>query len=121
VAAPRKLRAGADARFTIRVSNARGAAAARRAHLTVRLPAGFSLARPVEDSVVKNGAMRWSIGTLRPRAARSLSVTLRADRTASGPRELAATVSASCGSARAKALVRVAQAVEQQVRPPVAG
>ena len=40
-----------------------------------------------------------------------MSLTLRADRTASGTRALAATVSATCGSARAKALVRVAQAV----------
>jgi uncharacterized repeat protein (TIGR01451 family) len=121
VRAPRNLRAGASALFAVRVLNARGAAAARRAHLTVRLPAGFSLTRPIERSLVKDGAMRWSIGTLAPRAARSLSVRLRADRTASGPRALAATVSATCGSARAKALVRVAQAVAQQARPPVAG
>ena len=115
------MRAGETALFTIRVHNAKGAAAARRAHLTVRLPAGFSLTTPVESSVMKGGAMRWSIGTLAPRAARSMSLTLRADRTASGTRALAATVSATCGSARAKALVRVAQAVQQQVRPPVAG
>ena len=86
VTAPRKVRAGKAALFTIRVHNATGAAAARRAHLTVRLPAGFSLTTPVESSVMKGGAMRWSIGTLAPRAARSLPVTLRADRTASGTR-----------------------------------
>jgi uncharacterized repeat protein (TIGR01451 family) len=121
VTGPKSLTAGQSARFTVRVSNAKGSAAARRARVSMRLPSGFALASPVKSSAMKNGSMQMSIGTLKPRAARSWTVVLRADRTASGTKALSATVSASCGTARAKALVRVAQAVEQQVAVPVTG
>ena len=121
VTGPRKLVAGELGRFTVHVRNAKGSAAARRARLNVRLPLGFALATPVKASMVRGGAMRWSLGTIAPRRSASVSLTLRADRTISGSRALSATVSAVCGRARASARVRVAQAVETQVRPAVTG
>ncbi len=121
VTGPRTMKAGETGRFTVSVHNARGAATARRARMSMRLPLGFVLATPVKSSSMKSGAMQLAIGTLKPRATRSWSVVLRADRAAKGTKALSATVSASCGTARAKALVRVAQAVEQQVAVPVTG
>jgi uncharacterized repeat protein (TIGR01451 family) len=118
VTGPATVTAGQAARFRIAVHNALGAPAARSARLTVRLPMGFSLATPGK---ISHGAMRMSLGTLAPRRGRSIAVTLRADRTTSGRQAVRASVSTRCGSARAKALVRVAQAVESQVRPPVTG
>jgi uncharacterized repeat protein (TIGR01451 family) len=121
VTGPAKLVAGEAARFTIAVRNAAGAPAARRARLTVKLPLGFALATPAKASAIGDGAVRMSLGTLPARRSRSISVALRADRTTSGGQALRASVSARCGTARAKALVRVARAVENQVLPPVTG
>jgi uncharacterized repeat protein (TIGR01451 family) len=121
VTGPAALKAGGTALFRVRVRNGAGAARARHAHLTVRLPGGFTLARPMASSTMANGTMQWSLGTLGPRRARSVALALRADRTLEGSRTLSASVSAACGSARATALVRVAQAVETQARPAVTG
>jgi hypothetical protein len=118
VTGPAAMVAGEAARFTIAVRKAPGAAAARRARLTVRLPMGFALATPAKAAALDDGAVRMSLGTLAARRSRSISVALRADRTATGTQALRASVSARCGTARAKALVRVARAVENQVLPP---
>ena len=121
VSGPGKVAAGEAARFTIAVRNAPGAPAARRTRLTVRLPMGFALATPARAAALDDGAMRMSLGTLAARRSRTVSVTLRADRTSRGTQALRASVSARCGTARAKALVRVARAVVNQVLPPVTG
>jgi uncharacterized repeat protein (TIGR01451 family) len=121
VRGPGTLGAGESAAFTVTLRNAAGAPAAKRARLAVRLPSGFALAGSVKRATMVNGAMEWSLGTLRPRASRTVTVTLRADRTIAGRRALSATATARCGSARATALVRVAQATQTQVRPAVTG
>lgn len=121
VRGPRTLGAGEAAAFTVTVRNGAGAAVARRATLAVRLPSGFALAGRAKRATMADGAMEWSLGTLGPRARRTIAVTLRADRATAGRRALSATATARCGTARATALVRVAQAAQTQVRPAVAG
>jgi hypothetical protein len=120
VAGPAAVTGGRTALFVVGVRNA-GGAAARRTGVTLRLPAGFALARPVENALVAGAAMRWRIGTLPPGAGRTLAVRLRADRAAAGTRAVAASVSARCGAARATALVRVAPRRAAQAAPAVTG
>ena len=122
VRGPRTLGAGEAAAFTITVRNGAGA---RRSPAAPSWPCGCPPASPsrrrAKRAAMAGGAMEWSLGTLGPRARRTIAVTLRADRTTAGRRALSATATARCGSARATALVRVAQAAQTQVRPAVAG
>lgn len=78
----------------------------------VKTPTGASFAR---------GRVTWNIGTLAAGRSRTVTVTLRTDRSIGGKRCNTATATATnAGSVRDSSCVRV-RAVAGAVRPPVTG
>lgn len=82
---PARARAGAVVRYAVTVRNT-GRAAARGVVLTDLMPGQMTLVRRTRGMALVRGAMRWSLGTIRPGASRTVRYALRVGQAASGRR-----------------------------------
>lgn len=96
---PRRVRAGATARYAITIVN-RGAATLRGATVADVLPTGMSLVAVPAGARLRKGSVEWSVAPLRPGARRTLHVNVRIDADATGRRCNRARVSAPGGAVR---------------------
>lgn len=82
---PSTARAGTTVRYSIRVRNTSTTAAT---NVVVRdlLPGGYSLVRAVPGAGRAKGRLTWQLGTLAAGAVRTITVSVRIDRTVSGQR-----------------------------------
>ncbi len=118
--APARAQAMAKVRYRIRVHNPTRVTV-RDIVLRDRIPSGMSFVDATPDAVVENGRIRWSLGTLRPGASRTVTLWLQASITVEGDRTNVATVSAS-GVRPVRARVSTFfQAVQRRTRPAVTG
>lgn len=117
---PLAATAGQTAKYTIRVRNS-SSTAATSVRLADIIPSGMSLAGPVKGASVSSGRITWTIGRLAAGASRTVSVSLRIDRSIGGRRCNTATATASnAGTARDSACTRI-RAVAGVVAPAVTG
>jgi uncharacterized repeat protein (TIGR01451 family) len=118
--APASARALSTVRYRITVRNPTPVAV-RNAVLRDRIPSGMSFRAASRAGRVESGRIRWSLGTLRPGARRTVTVWLFASASVRGNRTNVATVSAT-GVRTVKAEVSTFfQAVQRQTRPAVTG
>jgi uncharacterized repeat protein (TIGR01451 family) len=118
--APARARALSSVRYRITVRNPTRVTV-RNAVLRDRIPSGMSLADSSREGDVESGRIRWSLGTLRPGASRTVTVTLFASASVRGTRTNVATVSAT-GVRPVQAQVSTFfRAVQRQTRPAVTG
>ena len=82
---PSTARAGTTVRYSIRVRNTSTTAAT---NVVVRdlLPRGYSFVRAVPGAGRAQGRLTWQLGTLAAGAVRTITVSVRIDRTVSGQR-----------------------------------
>jgi uncharacterized repeat protein (TIGR01451 family) len=120
---PKRARAGAAVRYTIRVRNT-GPVALADVAVTDALPAGMSLAGMPRGARLRSGHVVWTIPALKPGATRVLRVGVRLDADASGRRcNRASAVGASQTAGRVRARARsctMVTAVRRPLAPAVA-
>jgi len=117
--APARAHALARVRYKITVRNPTRFSV-RNVVLRDRLPSGMSYAGSSRNGDVVNGSVRWSLGTLGPRASRTVTVWLRANALVRGTRTNVATVSATGVRTVQARVSTLFQAVQRQTRPAVA-
>ena len=118
--APARAKALARVRYKITVRNPTRFSV-QNVVLRDRMPSGMSFVDSSRDAVVESGRIRWSLGTLRGGASRTVTVWLRAGASVQGRRTNVATVSAtSVRTARAQ-VSTLFQAVQRRVRVAVTG
>ena len=78
---PGTARPGQVVSYTLRVSNP-GKANARNVLVSDPIPKRMTFVSATPKATVENGVVTWSLGTLKPKASRTLSLKLRLDPTA---------------------------------------
>ena len=79
VASPQKRFVGRNATYSVTVTN-KGDAAARDTVLTGSVPPGAKVVAASDQAAAANGRISWKLGTIKPGAARKVSMTLKMDR-----------------------------------------
>jgi uncharacterized repeat protein (TIGR01451 family) len=101
---PATMYIGRPLTYQITVTN-NGDTAVPNVGLTDQLPAGVAFVSATEGGSGSGGTVSWNLGTLAPGAAKSVSVTVRAD--AAGSLRDVATVRGTCAEAVAEATTEV--------------
>lgn len=117
---PKAAVAGQLVKYRITVKNA-SRLTARAVTLRDVLPSGLTVASKVKGASLKNGSLRWSLGTLAPGRSKTFQVQVRIARSVSGRRCNTALASArGVATVRSLACTRIA-AVAGAVDPAVTG
>lgn len=118
--APARAKAMSKVRYRITVRNS-SKTNVRNVLLRDRIPSGLSFVRASGGGALQDGRIEWTLGTLRPGAARSVSVWMQASGSVRGNRINVATVSAT-GVALVRAQVSTLfQAQKRRIRVAVTG
>lgn len=102
--APKMRYIGTQFTYKLTVTN-KGDGEARNTVLEDKLPAGVSLVKASGNASNNGGTLRWNLGTLKPGASKSATVTVKAD--SQGTQENYAAVQAVCAKASTKAITEV--------------
>lgn len=118
--APARAKALSTVRYRITVRNPTRVTV-RNVVLRDRIPSGLSFASASRAGDVESGRIRWSLGTLRAGASRTVTVSLAASASVRGRRTNVATVSATGVRPVQAQVSTVFRAVQRQARPAVTG